>query len=349
MVDADLRELENAVRAAPDDQAAQEALDRARFRLGRGWWGEPLPPIPSINVPGVVLEPERSERYVYKLTRGGVSVQMVYVPTGERECLECYRGIAPRRRASMTHWACTTCPGTGRVKIAPFYLSRFPILEREWRAMLIEHAGTAMLIEHATRVRPTDDGRLDCPACVPYSDALSFAAGLGARLPTELEWVWAALGGDGRRFPWGNNVPTVAHAVLCQYSEEEADVSHLWRASVPVLEHPHRQPTAFDEPCECTPSPARRLGASWCGAYDMYGNVRVWLPKTRDNVFWAAGLSWRRPFYGYIDDLSSGPVAPVVMGPAEREATGWLPGVSEMTDAFANDIGFRIAVSAVTP
>jgi len=49
---------------------------------------------------------------------------------------------------------------------------------------------------------------------VTFYTALAFCAFDGGRLPTDEEWMYAAVGGDeGRRHPWGNATPSYAHAV----------------------------------------------------------------------------------------------------------------------------------------
>ena len=56
--------------------------------------------------------------------------------------------------------------------------------------------------------------------CVDYHEARYYCeVWRGARLPTEAEWEWAARGGlAGKRYPWGDEVPSRERAHFGQYT-----------------------------------------------------------------------------------------------------------------------------------
>jgi len=92
-----------------------------------------------------------------------------------------------------------------------------------------------------------DAGFADHPAVeVSWFGAHDYCLWRGLRLPTEAEWEKAARGADGRRHPWGDEVPSPTRAVYGRgYNATE-------------------------------PGGDRPAGASPLGVHDMVGNLREW-------------------------------------------------------------------------
>ena len=69
------------------------------------------------------------------------------------------------------------------------------------------------VISHDEEGFHVEAGRADYPAVdVSWFGAAAYARFHGKDLPTEAQWEKAARGVDGRRYPWGNQVPTPYHA-----------------------------------------------------------------------------------------------------------------------------------------
>ncbi len=111
-------------------------------------------------------------------------------------------------------------------------------------------------------------------ANVTWEEARSYAASLGGRLPTEVEWEFAASGPEGRRFPWGDAEPT------CELAWHR-DCGP--RGSVEVMTRPD--------------------GATPDGLHDLAGNVWEWVtPNWFDPQRTPVNKETRRLRGGSFDD-----------------------------------------------
>lgn len=201
MSDSSLRELERAYAADKSDENILRDLEAARLRAGLGWHGERLP---EFRTDRHWFGPHAKERGVYTLiTREGnkadgetaARIQLVYVPGGEVECDRpgCAQMLRQERfdGYSMRRNHCPRCKDSGKFTLAPFYLGRFPVTWREFDAYCLALKGPNRDYWPA---KP--DGATEHHPAVnlDLAESLAFCAWAGLRLPSEMEWRWAALG-----------------------------------------------------------------------------------------------------------------------------------------------------------
>jgi formylglycine-generating enzyme required for sulfatase activity len=105
---------------------------------------------------------------------------------------------------------------------------------------------------------------------VGWTDAAAYCEWVGAELPTEAQWEYAARGAEGRIYPWGDGFD----GTRLNYCDVNCSLG--WSDGGQDDGHP-------------TTSPAGSYGggASWCGALDLAGNVWEWVGDWYDAGYYA--------------------------------------------------------------
>ena len=137
------------------------------------------------------------------------------------------------------------------VTLPEFWIDRTEVTVGAYHACVDAHACARPVRASATCTY--DAGDPDLPvSCVHWSDAEAYCHFAAKRLPTEVEWEYAARGPMAVAFPWGG-APSCTNAITL-INDQSAKT--------------------------CAPRPARvgshPNGASFFGVQDMSGNVEEW-------------------------------------------------------------------------
>ncbi len=199
------------------------------------------------------------------------------------------------------------------VHLDAFYIDKFEVTLARYAAFLKATGG----------VQPPDGWPRDAATHaelpvvgVAWDDAEAYCRWAGKRLPTESEWEKAARGSDQRRYPWGNDEPTAAHAAAMK----SADNAYAGGLAL-VGSHP--------------------AGASGSGVHDLAGNASEWVAD------WFAE--------GFARGSVRNPKGPASGTDRVIRGGGWPDAGERLAsarrwhaapDTRASDIGFRCARDA---
>lgn len=244
------------------------------------WLKPPTPPKPPAPEPA-------SEREQPAAT--GMLALVRTIPTG----MVSYAG--GRFRMGNIRGAADEKP-VRRVSVAPFLLDEREVTAGDYAACVA--SGNCPRDGYVSgRDNPAcnidNPGREGHPAnCVSWAAAKAFCASKARRLPTEIEWEYAARGAAGRAHPWGDAAPDCERCGIGGWSCGQGTV----------------------------PTGTRSAGATPEGVFDLCGNVMEWVAD------WYAPDAYRTSAKRAPAGPDEGTMR--VLRGAVRGRSGWVPTAS---------------------
>lgn len=171
-----------------------------------------------------------------------------------------------------------------RIFLHSFYIDQFEVTVSQYVRFL--HETTVEDPRYWSQVDLSAHGNYPVVG-INWMEADAYCRWFDKRLPTEAEWEKAARGMDGRRYPWGNDQPTMKLANFGQSKSEEVYNDRL------------------------KPVGSFEAGRSPYGIHDMAGNVWEWVDD------------WYDPSY-YERSPIENPRGPVMGREKVRRGGSWI-------------------------
>jgi formylglycine-generating enzyme required for sulfatase activity len=228
-------------------------------------------------------------------TRPKDRMTMVYVPSGVFPMGNPHPGVASGDEAPVH-----------QVTLDSYWIDRTEVSNEQYRRCV--EAGACRVPQYWDVAVYARFGEDELPVVgVSWDDALAYCTWAGGRLPTEAEWEYAAAGPEGRRFPWGDDLPTCDRA---QYARCEGEAL----------------------PIESLP-----LGASWVGTLNLAGNVQEWVADYYGRYSADPQVNPTGPAQGYMRVIRGGLWSRLEFQITSHARFYWWP------DARSITVGFRCA------
>ena len=126
----------------------------------------------------VQMGPNGEDLVDLRLEEGEVPPGMILIPAGE--FIFGLSGGAPDEGPQR------------KIELDAYYIDKLEVTNQQFAQVFLGHLFDPRLANYPVKG-------------VSWSQAVDYAAAVGKRLPTEMEWEKAARGTDGREYPWGNN------------------------------------------------------------------------------------------------------------------------------------------------
>ena len=194
-------------------------------------------PVPSASQPPPVIQ-----------TRDGA--EMVLVPGG-----------------TMLRAVAGAAESPAKLRVQPFYMDRYEVTNRQWDAYCRATKRPVSNRGDAELARP------DYPVFrVSWLEAIDYCRWAGKRLPTELEWEFAAHGSEPRVYPWGNALDKLSPQANYRDASWQRDHEKLAKDAFQL----HSAFAGDDHFARAAPVGSFRAGVSPFGIHDLAGNVSEW-------------------------------------------------------------------------